>query len=283
MILYSGVGSQIEISSGLTLFVSPTGSDSNPGTSALPLATISKALALGATSIRVEAGSYSDTVLMDGLSGVEIICEGQAVITYVTNAKRSVIWMKDCHNVYIEGIKATGGDLSSWSVDECNNILLVRCEASNSVQSMGFGVNNSDAEFHFCKADNNKWDGFNQHGTGFCQYFDCSASGNEDDGYSNHDTTQAVFVRCLAVGNRTGIVPVHGTEVYIDSCVAAANSNHGIVYNGTAVKTVRITNNLSYDNGGNDYQIDTSGNVVAYNNRNKTGIAFENFPTFAGE
>lgn len=60
--IYNTISISNEVKGNLTLYVSPTGTDTNTGTSSNPLATINKALELGANTIMLLNGEYNQQI-----------------------------------------------------------------------------------------------------------------------------------------------------------------------------------------------------------------------------
>ena len=73
-----------------TAYVSPTGSDTNPGNNVLPYATINKALSAGANRIMVKGGKYSQTIDMSKASHTNI------EIFNVSPTLKAVFYAPDC-------------------------------------------------------------------------------------------------------------------------------------------------------------------------------------------
>lgn len=270
----------------LRLYVAPNGSDSNSGTSSsAPLATIAKALEMGATRIILAKGTYTEHPSISSKRDLEIICpywDGTATFeeTRESGSSSTTFTISNCQNIRFVNITVTGGDLGCIYVTSCDNILFERCGAHNSMRGMGFKVEASTVYCSFCKANGNKVDGFNLHEGGYLVCTDCLADSNEDDGFSNHANTQARYIRCIAIRNGDGISPVSGAETMCVDCASVSNTGKGFQFTADAQpNAVLVAGCAAYDNGTN-WSVTNTDNIIAYNNINGTNGKFENLETF---
>lgn len=270
-------------------YVAPNGSNSNSGADAShPLATLAKAVELGATRIILAAGAYSEHPTLSGLHDIEIICpDWSGTATFVESraegSSTQLFTISGCNNLRLVNITATGGDLGSFYVGSSDNIVFERCGGHNCMRGMGFKIQGSTVLCHFCKANGNAVDGFNLHEGGYLQCVDCVADGNLDDGFSNHAGTKARYINCVAVRNKDGISPVDGAETFLLGCVCANNSGKGFQLTASAFPApVIVANCAAYGNGTN-WSVTTPvpGNLIAYNNvdGNSSFVRLDSFAT----
>lgn len=163
----------------ITKYVSPSGNNANSGDSFVSAyATIAKALAMGANTIYLAAGNYTETVYAVGVQ-VKLIGQG------------SKFTHSGAYNVF---------EFRS-SVVEMENITVDMTGASSSGNNSGIFVKDCFAKFSNCKVLNAPYMGFRFDGS-YAIVTHCLADGAGVDGFNGHDTanniTEGFFIGCVA-------------------------------------------------------------------------------------
>lgn len=126
------------LSSNITLYVNgTTGNDSNPGTSALPFATIQasidslpKNIYKFSATVNVAAGTYQEDVIITGFVGCGT---GTLRLQTTENAEiNSLSIVGNASYVYISGIVVTGSKFSTAIAIKSSNVYLINVSATGS-------------------------------------------------------------------------------------------------------------------------------------------------------
>jgi hypothetical protein len=229
------IGSVVVVNAyGATLYVSTSGSDSNPGTSSQPLRTIVKAysLASAGTTVIVKAGTYTD---YNSGWGIHLGKSGTASspITLKSEVQGGAV---------IDGQNASDRNVCFY-IDGSYNIL------------DGFEMKNGPKGGITIWANNNQILNCNIHNNGN----PASSSTQGQDGVYSDETTSGNIYRANFIhhNGRTGSNLDHGlyicgqNELVINN-VLLANAAHGIQVAGyTTVANLKVYNNVMAMNGGN--------------------------------
>ena len=199
-------------------YVSTTGSDDNTGGSGDPLATMAKAIELGATTVVLAKGTYTENLANPSVTRLTIIGNG-STITY-SDGTNGLMDIRKCEvNISDLIFNCTG------RVGNVNGILLRECSGriSNCIAYggyNGFKLDGSHISVFRCEAYNNEIDGFNAHDTSAniseATIIDCFAHDNGDDGLSYHENGK-IHVHGGEYNNNgsTGIAPNGGVNCEI--------------------------------------------------------------------
>lgn len=131
------------------------------------------------------------------------------------------------------------------------NMQLQNCEATHSVKSDGFSLNNSNGQLIGCEAYKNRNDGFNIHEYGDTVFVNCSGYHNYDDGISHHDgTTGAILGGDWYNNGKGGIIPTYGSKVNVSNANCWGNI-YGVAVMASATdkrRKVTVRNVNCYNN-----------------------------------
>lgn len=159
LITFHGVLFLAEVGLAATYYVSPNGSDSNPGTGSAPWRTLSKAAQtlIAGDTVYIKNGTYIEQVIptQSGLPGREItyaafpghtpVLDGQA-LSVANGDWGGLFWIKDKSHINVRGLRIRGSALISGNpgiagilVANSDNITLENNIISNT-RSSGIGV-----------------------------------------------------------------------------------------------------------------------------------------------
>jgi len=278
----TGTGTQV-VSSSTIIYVSPTGSDSNPGTFALPYATITKAIAqvTAGDTIYVRGGNYTTTKV------ISISKSGTASAKYYLLAYPGERPVLDCSSMsvsgsnrginltgsywYIKGISIYHAGDNGMNISGSNNTVEFCSFYENSDTGLQLGVGaannqiiNCDSYYNADPANGNA-DGFSPKlDVGSGNYFyGCRAWQNSDDGYDGYlrgtDNVNTTLENCWAFKNG-----------YLKDGSQSAGNGNGFKMGGSDDKTLNhnftLKNCLSFQNLVKGFdQNNNKGSMTLYN------------------
>lgn len=273
-----------------TIYVSPTGSDSNDGlTRETALLTIQKAINSGAKKILIKEGTYNAGFSMIGKHGVSLELDRHYNVfqagTNEENPKviiNSIVTVganiSNCYDCNYESIEIKNCTSQGWRIDKCSGLVFRDCLADNigigATSGGGFVITHVNADFYNCGAYNigtttastdptYHLDGFNIHETGTTNFINCWAYNCLDDGISHHDACYGYIDGGEWYGCGKGGVasPTHGAKVDIRNVYSHDNGFGIYAQTDHNVQTLRPAINIA--------------NCVCKNNRTKD-ISVEN-------
>ena len=260
----------------LTAYVAPNGSDSNKGTSrSTPFATIQKAVDVGAKTIFVKEGTYSQGVVLNGKDGVSILIDhyydaysagtdedNPKIVIDGANTIQDGVRSDYCTNCHFGNIEVKNTTGRGFLISKCDSVRFDDCIAHDigigkSGSIGGFMITDSNGDFYNCICYNigtttkgtgsYHYDGFNIHGVGTTNFINCSAWNCEDDGISQHDACYGLvdggeWYNCGKGGIAT---PTHGAKANISNVYC--HDNYAGIY---AVNDSAVTDrgNLIFSN-----------------------------------
>ena len=269
-----------------TVYVSPSGSDSNSGlTRELSLATIQSAINSGAKKIIVKEGTYPP-FYMSELCGVSIELDryydtfsagtdedNPKIIIDGNNTTQTGISLAGCYDCHCDSIEVKNCTLQGWRVNKCSGLRFDDCLAHDiavgQTSGGGFVITCTDADFYNCGVYNigtdtastsatYHIDGFNIHMTGTTNFINCWAYNCMDDGISHHDACCGFIDGGEWYGcGKGGIAsPTHGAHIDVKNAYCHDNDYGIYAYaNGSGMVTQRAPFNIT--------------NCVCKNNRTK--------------
>jgi len=253
---------------GNTYYVSPSGSDSNPCTQALPCRQLSKALTLVAAgdTILLADGTYAGTdVTKTGTAQAPITIKAQgsnAVISARANV-RGNLYLNNCSYVIVDGIKTSGGtgSLAAGIAVRFSNHVTVKNSTSYNNNMWGIFASNSP---NLVLENNETYGQITQHGI---YVADATASHDQPVLRNNRSHNNALQGLQLNADNGgTG----YFTGALIENNIVYNNGSNGLNMDGVQDSIIR--NNLFYNNHGSGitmFQLDAAtgpkGNQVYHN------------------
>ena len=202
-------------------YVDASAASGGTGTSAAPFNAIADAIATGAETIFVKAGTYAPFSAANRTRPLRICLWDMG--TYVKGDKdigkikvsfsgqTSGIVIHDCSDVRLSDIEVSGSNEANnrycFRLYNIQHLELVRCYAhdNTTVSSAtppvvtsntysGFSLINVNGVVRDCVAYNIGLDGFNIHGFGDTQFINCVAYDCGDDGISHHDACTGLIL-----------------------------------------------------------------------------------------
>lgn len=266
-----------------TYYVATNGSDSNPGTFALPYATLNKALSVVAAgeTIYMRGGTYDANINKSGTNRATLVSAkvgtpssiyklyaypGEKVIIDYTNITyaglRMGIYFANCEYWHIKGIEFT--NIKQYNAElvrlfnliDCNHMLIENCSFhDNEGGGTRCGGSYDDIEFRNCDGYNNydaatlgeNSDGFaaqdNSNVNGVTRFINCRAWNNADDGFDIWRNNGIVIFENCWAGHNGY---VYGTET-------SSGNGNGFKFGETTVsrptEVTRIVKNcVAFDN-----------------------------------
>lgn len=266
------------------VYVSTTGSDSNPGTPEAPLATIQKGVTSGASLVRVKPGTYGKIsivkrekpITIEPWPDVSTATNVSEQMVTVTGSSGVIVEIKQCADVTLRNILADADETSAkpFYIDNTTKLLMERCKACDSIGSgaqNGISLLNSNGILRECEAWNVEYDGFNFHGYGNTVLIDCVAHDCGDDGVSHHNQCTGTVIGGEFYGCGKGGVatPTHGATVDVLGVYSHDNTRYGLyVASDTGIMPSRsmVSGCAFVDNGTADIYV-ANATVVGWNNR----------------
>lgn len=257
-----------------TYYVSPSGKDANPGTSARPLRTfghsISK-LASGDHLVLLE-GTFSETMDLGPLGKpaaaitIKALKPASTVIqtTYEGTGIGATV---PIGNIVLDGLAVTG---TGWGIafQQADKVTIKNCEISYGYQGMNI-ANGSDVTVQGCNVHNNKFGYlFGYQGSAgiagltvqHCRAADNAyegLTGNTDGFFVESNCTSVSLQDCVAYGHADSGFDIKAAAVRLERCQAYQNGIYGFKL---WRDNVLLANCVTYDNG--TYGVIAAGNGV---------------------
>ena len=250
-----------------------TGNDNeDAGSPQMPFKTIQGAISYGFRNLRIAAGTYNETVNVDGgsirmaadwasfVSGSvtdrpKVIIDGESTI-------ETALTIQNCSEVVLEDIIVQNCTSNGALINKCQDIKLQNCDFLNNGNN-GIVINYSNGVIRDCEANYNGNDGFNMNYFGDTQFYNCVGHHNADDGISHHQGCTGCINGGEWHNNGKGGVasPAHGAQVDLLNFYSHHNA-YGVYANAdsdTVARTFRIWNCVLTDNHANEHSGSGSG------------------------
>jgi len=249
-------------------YVSPTGSDSNPGTQASPFATLQKGAdtAAAGDTVWIRGGTYKITTPKSSGAGIELSKSGTSDtnrIKYWAYAGETPLFdfsnLQIANGAYTFGIVIGGSWVHLKGIEEC-------CVPMNTKANNGFANNGSNNILELLNAHNNQGSGI-QVGSG---------SGNQAINCDSHDNFDPGSTNGGGAGEDADGFGVHGGSgtvgTTIRGCRAWWNSDDGYDFLSDE-SPVTIENSWAMGAGYSNYGTGAGGNGNGFKvGSSKTGI-----------
>lgn len=264
-------------------YVSVDGNDNNIGTSDKPFRTIQHGIDIGANTIYVKPGTYTESLRAESKEVLQIFPWGYESYTSGNLTPKIVIdatghdngiFLMAIRNLEISCVEVHHSTASSI---RCLNIMNahfkdVHVHHTSKSASCGFELINVNGIFDNCVAHDVVLDGFNIHGYGNTVFNDCIGYNNGDDGISHHDGCTGTINGGEYYGNVQGGIssPAYGAIVDIYNAYCHDNTRYGIyapVLDGY-VRDFKIFGCVIVNNGVADLQI--GNRALVYNTKYNT-------------
>ena len=264
VLAFQGVTVMSVSAAGAVYYVSPNGSDTNPGTLAAPFATITKAMsaAQAGDTVYVRAGTYpafsiaKSGITLAGYSPeVPVISGGSGIRCY----NKTSITIKG-----FEVVGASGNYTGAITLDGCSSSVVESNLVHDNIAATvsGIFVSGSSNRIIRNKVYNNNLSGVRVYGTSL----------------NNEIAFNTIYNHTLSTGNSDGI-DLSGSGVTMTNIhdnTLFGNSDDGLDTWDSPGNF--ITNNVSYGNGGtgdgNGFKL--GGTVTGGNNQVKGNVAYSN-------
>ena len=167
-------------------------------------------------------------------------------------------------NVNLIDVEAKGFHVLGFDLNNIDNLVANRVNASHSGQHNGFNLNYTNAVFNDCYAIKNRNDGFNMHYKGHTVFNNCHGWYNYDDGISHHETCTGFINGGTWIGNgKGGISPVQDVEIAIQNAIC--EDNKWAIWNNTNSEIDTTYSNCLFKNNDNGIQLTTEGSITLIN------------------
>lgn len=266
-----------------TVYVSPTGADTNNGSKTSPFATLQKAVDSGALIVKASAGDYTGFSVQNRENSLTIMLDSMPVystdnpevpkIKITTGVTGGYgIYANNCTEINLFDVWVDGVMADCMWLQNIGNVNCTRCFVSNNTanNSMGIRLISVNGVFRDCKAWNIVKDGFNIHRYGNTQFVNCVAYDCGDDGISHHDGCTGLisggeYYRCYKGGISS---PYGGSKIDIENVYIHDCTQYGIYSMSTSemLKSAgRISNCVIKNNGTYDI-IASYTDLIGWNN-----------------
>jgi hypothetical protein len=249
-------------------YVSPTGSDSNPGTQASPFATLQKGAdtAVAGDTVWIRGGTYKITTPKSSGAGIELSKSGTSDtnrIKYWAYAGETPLFdftnLQIANGAYTFGIVIGGSWVHLKGIEEC-------CVPMNTKANNGFANNGSNNILELLNAHNNQGSGIQVGSGAGNQAINCDSHDNFDPGSTNGG----------GAGEDADGFGVHGGSgtvgTTIRGCRAWWNSDDGYDFLSDE-SPVTIENSWAMGAGYSNYGTGAGGNGNGFKvGSSKTGI-----------
>jgi MYXO-CTERM domain-containing protein len=248
-------------------YVSPTGSDSNPGTQDSPFATLQKGAdtAVAGDTVWIRGGTYKITTPKNGGAGIELSKSGTSDtnrIKYWAYPGETPLFdftnLQIANGAYTFGIVISGSWLHLKGLEEC-------CVPMNTKANNGFANNGHDNTLELLNAHNNQGSGIQIGGGGGNLALNCDSHDNFDPGSTNGGGAGEDADGFGVHGGSSGTTTIRG-------CRAWWNSDDGYDFINQEAP-VTIENSWAMGAGYSNYGTGPGGNGNGFKmGSSKTGI-----------
>lgn len=234
----------------MTYYVASGGNDANPGSQALPFATIQKGsnVAVAGDTVIIQPGTYAGAkfaISGTNLQPITFHVEPGAIVTSPgpLNTNHDNLWIRDASYIVLEGFESHSAPRSGIAV-----------QAEPDAEAHGIVVRNNNCH------DNGRWGIFTAYAEGILiQNNLTSYSGIEHGIYVSNSSDNPVITGNISHHNNASGIQINADPALPgDGIISNAVMDSNVIYeNGTAggsainlasVVSSRISNNLLYDN-----------------------------------
>lgn len=205
----------------IPVYVDASVASTGDGSAAAPFKTIAEAIATGAESVFVAAGTYGtfsandrERPLIIRLWSMGTYAKGDTDVGKIVvsfSAAENGIVMRNCADVRMSDVEVSGSNEATngycYRLENIKHLEMDRCYAHDNTvvtagtpptvtrnDRSGFALNNCNGVLRDCVAYNVGLDGFNIHGFGDTQFINCLAHDCADDGISHHDACTGLIL-----------------------------------------------------------------------------------------